>query len=138
MITVRRGEASDLSIAAQVQALCPEASQWDPSTYLSYDFRVAELEGRLAGFLVARRLVEDEAEILNLAVAPQYRRRGVARALLADLCRNFAGVVHLEVRASNSGAQGLYKAIGFKEVSIRKDYYEEPPEAAVVMNLHSC
>jgi ribosomal-protein-alanine N-acetyltransferase len=84
-------------------------------------------------------LVADEMHILNLAVAPDSRRRGIARRLV------LAGIKHahakgarrafLEVRASNIAAQKLYSSLGFMGTSLRRDYYDSPIEDAVVMTL---
>jgi ribosomal-protein-alanine N-acetyltransferase len=105
---------------------------------VGYDVTVAELQGEIVGFLVTRRTAPDELEVLNLAVAPWRRRTGVAKALLLPLLASHKGVIFLEVRESNSAARLLYQAIGFKEVTCRMGYYSEPPEAAIVMNFHSC
>jgi ribosomal-protein-alanine N-acetyltransferase len=84
-------------------------------------------------------LVEDEMHILNLAVAPVFRREKVARKLvLAAIKRAFykgAKRAFLEVRASNSAAQKLYSGLGFTGTSVRRDYYDMPPEDAVIMVL---
>jgi ribosomal-protein-alanine N-acetyltransferase len=90
------------------------------------------------GFLVTRTLVAGEREILNLAVAPDFRRKGVARALLDRALEAFCGEVFLEVRESNGVAKKFYKSLGFKELSKRKGYYDNPPETAIVMKFHSC
>jgi ribosomal-protein-alanine N-acetyltransferase len=111
---------------------------WPPGDYLQYDLRVAERQRRVAGFLVARRTAEGEAEVLNLAVAPEFRRQGVARALMRAFLHGFQGDVFLEVRSSNLSALEFYKSLGFQELTLRTDYYERPPEAAIVMKFHSC
>ena len=84
-------------------------------------------------------LVADEMHILNLAVAPGQRQRGIARRLV------FTGIRHayakgarrafLEVRASNMFAQKLYSSLGFTGTSVRRNYYDAPVEDAVVMTL---
>ena len=121
-----------------IQAGSPEAAQWAATEYLQYDFRVAERNGRLAGFLVSRRLAPDEAELLTIAVAPEFRRQGVAGALFAALAEEARGQIFLEVRESNEGARKFYKSLGFQEVNTRREYYENPLEAAIVMKFHSC
>jgi ribosomal-protein-alanine N-acetyltransferase len=134
---IRAGRPEDLPAITAIQEASPEAARWNPSDYLGYDLRVAVRNGALAGFL-AVRTVGDEAEILNLAVAPESRRQGVARGLLRSLFESFRGTVFLEVRESNEAARLTYQAIGFTEVSRRKGYYDSPPEAAVVLKFHSC
>lgn len=138
MFGTRRGEIGDLAEIAAIQAECPETAQWDVAEYPNYDFRVALRGDRVAGFLVARSLAADEHELLNLAVARQFRRQGVARELLRALLTNSTGNVFLEVRESNSAAVALYQSLGFQQVSRRAEYYENPPEAAIVMKFHSC
>jgi [ribosomal protein S18]-alanine N-acetyltransferase len=137
-VTIRRGSAADLAQAAAIQTACPQAAQWNVEDYLGYDFRVLLCENRVAGFLVSRAVAHDEAEILNLAVAPDFRRRGVARSLVESLLAEAKGVVYLEVRESNSTARAFYKCMEFQEVSVRPGYYRTPPEAAIVMKFHSC
>jgi [ribosomal protein S18]-alanine N-acetyltransferase len=134
---IRRGRPGDLPAIAAIQSASPEASQWNPADYLAYDLRVAELAEGIAGFLVVRE-AGGEAEVLNLAVAPAFRRRGVARGLLRSLLEVFCGAVFLEVRESNQAARNTYQALGFSEVSRRESYYDSPPEAAIVLKFHSC
>ncbi len=138
MLLIRSGEVRDLAEVAAIQAECPEASAWEVEGYPELDFRVASVAGRISGFLVARTVAPGERELLNLAVAPLERRRGVARALLAAFLGGQEGDVFLEVRESNQEAQSLYKSMGFQEVSLRRNYYDNPPEAAIVMKFHSC
>ncbi len=134
----RRGEPTDLAAIRAIQTASPQAAQWEVADYLQYDVLVAVEGVRLAGFLVSRTLAPGESEILNVAVAPEFRRRGVARALVAALLAELQGTVFLEVRASNTIAHIFYKSLGFQEVAVRSGYYEEPPETAIVMKFHSC
>lgn len=137
-VTVRRGGRNDLKAIEAIQGASPEAAQWNPTDYLEYDLWMADREGEPAGFLVSRTPVAGECEILNLAVAPEHRRKGVARSLLRALCAGFRGTLYLEVRASNEAAQHFYKSFGFDRVTIRPEYYREPLEPAIVMKFHSC
>lgn len=120
---------------AGLQARCPEAAQWPPG---GGPCLVAIREKKLAGFLLWRDLGADESEILNLAVAPEFRRSGVATALLARLKSRSTGTIFLEVRESNQPARALYQAAGFKEVGRRNGYYQNPGESAIVVKFHSC
>jgi [ribosomal protein S18]-alanine N-acetyltransferase len=143
---IRRGRPEDLPAVAAIQAECPEAAQWEVSGYLEHDFWVAtpftpanEPEGEgVAGFLVARTVAPGERELLNLGVARGWRRRGVARGLLDVLLQSSSGFIFLEVRESNIAARTLYNSLGFHEVSVRRNYYSDPLEAAIVMKFHSC
>jgi ribosomal-protein-alanine N-acetyltransferase len=136
-IELRPGSRRDLALIAQIQAASPEASQWDVQEYLKYDLLVAVCDGRVAGFTVARRLTEGEGELLNLAVDPAWRRRGVGRRLVAALASAHPGVLWLEVRESNADARKLYKSLGFREAGCRPGYYPDSGEGAIVMNVHS-
>ena len=138
MPVIRRGEAGDLAEIAAIQSASPEASQWDVAGYIQYDFRVIICESQVAGFLVARRVAEGESELLNLAVKPEFRRRGLAAQLVNSLLADAPGDIFLEVRESNRSARKFYKSIDFKDVSRRPGYYESPSEAAIVMKFHSC
>src|SRR5579872_5115551 len=97
---VRRAEATDFAEIAAIQARCPDAAQWDLSASGQYEIWISDRDGGVAGFLVARFLGVDEWELLNLAVAPEFRRRGVARELLTVLVSKASGPIWLEVRAS--------------------------------------
>jgi ribosomal-protein-alanine N-acetyltransferase len=122
---------------ARIQGASPEAAQWKVREYLEHHTVVAVCGDQIAGFAVARRLAEGESELLNLAVDPLYRRRGIARRLLSQLTSGHPGTLWLEVRESNNGARKLYKSLGFSEVSRRTGYYPDSHESAIVMNVHS-
>jgi [ribosomal protein S18]-alanine N-acetyltransferase len=138
-ITFRFATADDLPEIATIQAAAPEAPVWPPASYLDYDCRVALVDGRIAGFLVSHKVAAQECEILNIAVDPAIRRRGIGRALVdASLSAAPHGTTwFLEVRESNAAAIRLYKSIGFVPTGHRKDYYHDPDEAAIVMRFHS-
>jgi ribosomal-protein-alanine N-acetyltransferase len=93
---------------------------------------------QLWGYLIFW-VVLDEMHILNLAVAPEHRRRGIGRRLLAEglaQARELgAEVAWLEVRPSNSPARALYAAFGFKEVARRPHYYDDTQEDALLLTL---
>lgn len=84
-------------------------------------------------------LVLDEAHVTNIAVSPQWRRRGVARQLLDHLLRvaysQGARGATLEVRKSNAVARNLYASLGFAAVGVRKEYDTDNKEDAVIMWL---
>jgi ribosomal-protein-alanine N-acetyltransferase len=136
-IEIRPGRPDDLAAIGHIQEASPEASQWETGEYLQYDLYVAVSENGVAGFAVARRLVEGEGELLNLAVDPVFRRHGVARRLLCELTSRHPGILWLEVREGNAAARNLYKSLGFVEVSARRNYYPDRGESAIVMNVHS-
>lgn len=98
--------------------------------------RLAERDGVLVGYLCAV-IVADEAHLGNVAVDPSERRQGVAQALLDDLLESSRkqGIrrVTLEVRESNQNARKFYYKNDFIDVAIRKNYYRNPVEDAIVM-----
>lgn len=128
-MTIRPAGPDDLPAIAAIQAASPEASQWKAEDYLAYTCLLADD----AAFIVTRQLVPGEHEILNLAVAPQARRRGLARALLAYVLAA-PGDWFLEVRESNSAAIGLYESTGFRRFGTRPGYYGASSESAIVMH----
>jgi ribosomal-protein-alanine N-acetyltransferase len=97
---------------------------------------VAEEAGAVRGYLVART-AGDEAEVLDVAVDPAVRGRGIGRALLADALRGLgergARRAYLEVRESNTVALRLYQSMGFRPVGRRRGYYRQPTEDALVL-----
>ena len=94
--------------------------------------------GELLGY-VGMQHVLDEGYIGNVCTAPQHRRRGVARALLAELesrsRRLGLAFLTLEARASNAAAIALYEGAGYERVGTRPGYYQHPAEDAVIMTL---
>ncbi len=136
-VVVRQARSSDLAGIAEVQAASSEAAQWDVRDYLPYDLMVAVCGDRIAGFAVARRLAEGEAELLNLAFHPAFRRRGLGRRLFGELASRYPGDFWLEVRESNTAARNFYKNLGLREAGRRPEYYDNSGESAIVMNFHS-
>ncbi len=94
-------------------------------------------DGAVQGFAVVW-LVHDELHVLNVAVAPEARRQGVARAILdrveAQGREQGARVAMLEVRRGNAPAIALYRSLGYREVGVRPRYYAEDGEDALVMD----
>jgi [ribosomal protein S18]-alanine N-acetyltransferase len=136
-VIIRPMAEADLPAVAAIQQACPSAAQWNPSDYLALDATVAELDGRVAGFLVVRAVAEDEREVLNVAVDPLAQRQGVAAQLLSEALRRGAVRWFLEVRESNRPARNLYKKWGFLDVGRRPSYYTAPEEDCIVMSLQS-
>jgi ribosomal-protein-alanine N-acetyltransferase len=99
---------------------------------------VAVEDGSVIGYVCLMSLFE-EAQILNVAVSPGHRGRGIARMLLEKAFRQSleqgAEVMALEVRASNSSAISLYEQLGFKRVGIRAGYYESKEDAILMEKL---
>ena len=93
-------------------------------------------EEAVLGFVIFW-LVHDELHVLNVAVAPEERRRGLARALMRqaeERARDHgARIATLEVRRSNAAAIELYRSMGYREVGVRPNYYADEGEDAIVM-----
>lgn len=102
-------------------------------------FLAATDGGRVLGY-VGMMFVLDEGYISNVAVAPAFRRRGIADALIAELLRRADALslsfVTLEVREHNIPAISLYENCGFVRVGLRKNYYQKPCENAVLMTRY--
>lgn len=101
-----------------------------------YIVAIDNSNNELVGFIGAW-IIAGEADIMNVAVHPSYRKVGIASKLLSsliDLCNNLnCSNINLEVRASNLPAQNLYKKFSFIENGLRKGYYEDTGEDAILM-----
>jgi ribosomal-protein-alanine N-acetyltransferase len=94
---------------------------------------------RVEGYIICW-VILDDMHLLNLAVLPEQRRKGLAEMLLDNVFSEFArlggGLVSLEVRPSNLAAQELYRSSGFEVVGRRKQYYRRDNEDAILMARH--
>lgn len=101
--------------------------------------RVAGFSGRVVGYICAGRVL-DEGHILTIAVHNDYRRRGIASALVGNvvksLKRDLCRFIFLEVRSSNDEAKKMYEKFRFRPVGTRKNYYSSPVEDALIMTLN--
>jgi ribosomal-protein-alanine N-acetyltransferase len=99
-------------------------------------FKVIKIEGKLVGYGGFWHIV-DEAHISNIAIHPEYRRREFGRKLLVHLLElaveRRATKATLEVRRSNTAAQRLYGSFGFDVIAVRKNYYSDEGEDALIM-----
>ena len=139
-MTVLPMKEEQIEAVAALEKLCFPADPWpgDLIRRLADRFTVAAEGGAVAGYLVLSSVL-DEGSIDDIAVAPPYRRHGIADALVHDaVCRARAdglSTLTLEVRASNLAAVRLYEKHGFAEVGRRRNYYEKPREDAILMTL---
>lgn len=133
---------SDVPTVLEIQSACPQTSQWSAADYAlamdgGYGCAVALSRKTVVGFIVSR-LAADELEILNLAVDPAHRRRGLARRLLAAALDRAVSrgtrSCFLEVRATNSGAISFYLHNGFMQTGRRPAYYSNPPADALLLS----
>ena len=99
---------------------------------------VAEVDGKIVGMIVVW-LIVDEVHVATIATHPEFRRQGIAKNLLAHALQHMsnegAQSSFLEVRASNLAAQDLYRKFGFEESGVRRRYYRDNDEDAILMTL---
>lgn len=136
---IRQAQLTDLPKILEIQAAAPEASCWSEAAWRSAldapgsDCAWVAADPEAVAFLLVRVVDELEAEVLNIAVDPARRRRGLAEALLAAWLDSRSGDIHLEVRVSNHPAIALYRKLGFVEAGFRRAYYHSPVENAQLM-----
>ncbi len=142
--TVRAMRPADIDAVMVIERRSFSAP-WEESTFRGLMRRpsaallAAEIGGELVGYSVMW-FAADEGELGDIAVVPERRGEGIGRLLL----RESVGVaasrgtrsLYLEVRESNEVARGLYVKSGFRVVGVRKQYYTEPVEDAIVMRLN--
>lgn len=136
---IRPMTAADVPSVAALEKLC-FSDPWSASLIASeLDnplslWLVWEEDGTAAAYLGVQR-VPPQADVMNVAVSPALRRRGIARALFSELERRLPEIdeLFLEVRASNSGAIALYRTLGFEQVGRRPNYYLDPREDALIL-----
>lgn len=141
-VRVRKFRAKDVEAVLAISAESREAANWSRESYEKLLIEegasafVVEAGGKISGFLVGR-LVEDQAEVLNMAVGADHRHKGEGSALLSAALEEFgsrgAKNLYLEVRESNTRAISFYERHGFLRSGLRKGYYRSPNEAAVIM-----
>jgi ribosomal-protein-alanine N-acetyltransferase len=138
---IRPIETRDVEFILTIQSASPEIAQWTARDYARVARGemagwVAEQKEVVAGFLVARRIASD-LEILNFAVRPDSRKRGIGAALLREAFawgKTFeAERALLEVRASNLAALRFYAQHRFEVTGRRPRYYAAPIEDALVL-----
>lgn len=128
--SLRRMVESDLDEVASVESAVYShpwtRANFSDSLHAGYQCFTYRVGNALAGYFVML-LAADEAHLLNLSVAAEWQRRGHGTALLAEAIglarRRGAKRLFLEVRPSNLAAHGLYSRFGFRQLSVRRDYY---------------
>ena len=140
-MTIERMNESHVAAVAALEKLC-FADPWSLSSVAS------ELKNPLALWLVAveedvvcgyigSQSVMGESDMMNVAVNPDFRRKGIGEALvgaLSDALKALGNTsLTLEVRASNAPAIALYEKLGFTQVGLRKNYYRNPKEDALIL-----
>lgn len=141
--TIRRMDKSDTAKLAELDSVC-FSMPWSEQSFAEEAenelaaYFVAASQNGILGYIGCWRVI-DEGHITNVAVAPDFRRNGIASALLERIIHeaneNNLVLLTLEVRKSNFAAQKLYESFGFKPLGERKAYYHSPREDAVIMTL---
>jgi [ribosomal protein S18]-alanine N-acetyltransferase len=139
----------DVRDLAEVHAIevCSFSNPWHKTTFLgeiqnrsiAYPYvAVSEPEHAIIGYIMFW-LIEDEGQINNIAVHPDFRGKGIGEEIVRfalDKIRHLGGTfVTLEVRQSNAAAASLYQKMGFTLLGVREGYYQNPSEDARVMSL---
>ena len=140
-IIIRRMTASDVDGVAAVEA-ATFPTPWSRDAFASEmknvaaRYLVAEMDGVIIGYAGAWIII-DESHITNIAVLKEHRGQGIGRLLTQGLMQYLsnlgAAYATLEVRRSNEVAQNLYKSLGFIKLGVRKRYYEDNGEDALIM-----
>jgi ribosomal-protein-alanine N-acetyltransferase len=151
MVKVRPATRADLPRMMELTKRAATAAQWTPAAFdrlFAEDSDVARLvlvveegsqeDSRVVGFLAGHESA-GEWEIENIAVSGPARRRGLGSRLLGEFLHHVrssgAREIFLEVRESNRAARALYEKWAFLETGRRKQYYQDPPEDALVLKL---
>lgn len=138
---IRRMEAADLEQVAELEKRC-FTENWsyrilEAGIHSAYDvYYVYEQKGEILGYCNLR-LLAGEGEVQRIAVLPEYRCLGLGRKMMdamVDFAREHqAAAISLEVREGNEPARKLYESYGFVAESLRKAYYHNPVEDALIM-----
>ena len=140
MIIAKMNEAHVAEVA-RLEALC-FSEPWSEKSVASeltnpLSLWLVALEGENVIGYVGSQTVMGWTDMMNVAVHPDHRRRGVGKALIEELIRQLQAQgsenLTLEVRASNENARALYALLGFAEVGRRKNYYRNPKEDALIL-----
>lgn len=141
MMTFRDMNATHVPQVAALEALC-FADPWSEksvaselSNYLALWY--VALDGDTVVGYVGSQTCGRETDMMNIAVHPDYRRSGIAQSLIEclilELKNRGSNSMALEVRASNASAIALYEKLGFEQVGLRKNYYRNPREDALIL-----
>lgn len=141
MIRLEEMKSAHVAQIAQMEKLC-FSDPWSENSVASeldnpLSLWLVALDGETVAGYVGSQSVLDGADMMNVAVHPDYRRKGIARELVTGLMNALVekGVksLALEVRVSNAPAIALYEQLGFQQVGLRPNYYRNPKENALIM-----
>lgn len=141
MIRIVPMTADHVSAIAQLEQLC-FSDPWSENSVASelqnpLSLWLTAIEGESVVGYIGSQSVMGESDMMNVAVCPEVRRRGIAQSLIEALVQALQEkgnhCLTLEVRASNSAAIALYEKLGFQEVGRRRNYYRNPKEDALIL-----
>ena len=141
MIQIKQMTDAHVAQIAALEKLC-FSDPWSENSVASelnnpLSLWLVALDGETVAGYVGSQSVLDGADMMNIAVHPDYRRQGIARELVAELTDALAEkgvkILALEVRQSNAPAIALYEQLGFQQVGLRPNYYRNPRENALIM-----
>lgn len=133
---------TDIPEVQRIDRMCfsdawTEAAYHDLFRYETNQYYIAAADNEICGF-AGISISVDTADVMKIGICPEWRRQGIAQALLQELLVNAkikkCRQVMLEVRESNHSARQLYLKNHFQELAVRKDYYKNPVENAIVMS----
>ena len=142
-ILIKRMEKADVDNVIAIEAKAYGEHHWSKESFmnelaneLARYYSAFDEKGNLVGYAGCWQILE-EVHITNIAVSPDFRRNGIGEKLLRqiidDCYENKAKYITLEVRVSNAPAIGLYEKYGFKSLGVRKGYYQNNNEDALIM-----
>ncbi len=140
-MTILNINADHVTQIAELERLC-FSDPWSENSIASellnpLSLWLVALDGDTVAGYIGSQTVLDESDMMNVAVHPQYRRQGIAQALVQELALRLkekgSRWLTLEVRASNEPAKSLYEKLGFTQVGCRKNYYRNPREDALIL-----
>lgn len=144
-VIIRQAKPEDVEDIYEIEKLCfPDPWSIDSLEYELEEnprafYIVAELDGQVVGY-AGLWWIEDEGHITNVAVKPGYRNRRIGEGIISVMIdfTSKEGIRHhtLEVRRSNDPAIGLYEKFGFHTEGVRKRYYRNNGEDALIMWRH--
>ena len=143
---IREMKMGDVPKIAELEAICFSDPWSEKSIASEIDNRlsywlVAEEDGIIAGY-VGSQSVLDSADMMNIAVSPDFRRKGIGQLLVEQLIsalqKRKIHFLLLEVRVSNAPAIALYNKLGFRQVGRRPKYYHNPREDALILRKELC
>lgn len=140
----KSAELTEQELFQLAESSYPNGSPWSVEAYKSElmgtysDYGIALQQGKKVGF-IGYTLLFDEAEITTVGILTPFKNQGIGqlflRSFIAFLKANGFKKIFLEVREQNKSAIAVYEKLGFETIAVRKNYYRDPVEHALIMQL---